>query len=259
MIEHQGGSLRAAVVWLVFPVVPAILATTYHGFVTFGGADPRLWGTATWVVALGPLIGYGLLAGATFDLPDDPSSHGPRSWPSRRAFWVAVGPWLAAFCWAGLFFAIDAANRQLDRVLPPSWSQRLSIQAYPWFATALPWILGASAAYGWLFWFWLALRRARRRRSFWPTLSRSLVTALGFVGSLIGGFWAATEVWRDYFFDPRLVRVLLFAAFGLTLAGLSGCGTPTVGDVRRRDLFNAMLTAWVLGLALFWRWGSRRK
>jgi MFS family permease len=264
MIEHQGGGLRSAVVWLVFPIIPTLLATTYHGFATIGGADlggtdPRLWGAVTWVVALGPLIGYGLLAGATLDLPDDPSRHGLRSWPSRRVFWVAVAPWLSAFLWAGLFLAFDAASRRLNLVLSPSWNQRLSIQSYPWLSTSLPWIIGATAAYGWLFWFCLALRRARRLGRFWPTLFRSLLTALGFVGSLIAGFWAATELWRDYFFDPRLARVLLLASFGLTLACLSGCGTPTLGDVRRRDLFNAMLAAWVLGLALFWRWGSRRR
>ena len=29
-------------------------------------------------------------------------------------------------------------------------------------------------------------------------------TALAFVGSLFGSFWAATSMWRSYFFDPRL-------------------------------------------------------
>jgi hypothetical protein len=39
---------------------------------------------------------------------------------------------------------------------------------------------------------------------------------------------------------------------------LAGCATTiTVGDVRRRDLFRAMLMAWVLGLALLWRWWAR--
>jgi hypothetical protein len=30
--------------------------------------------------------------------------------------------------------------------------------------------------------------------------------------------------------------------------------TVTYGEVRRRELFHAMLVAWVLGLALMWRW-----
>ena len=88
------------------------------------------------------------------------------------------------------------------------------------------------------------------------TLVQGLTTTLGFVGSLIGGFWAATVLWRDYFFDKRIVPALLVLALGLTF--LSGLATQeTVGDVRRRDFFEAMLMAWVLGLALFWRWRSR--
>ncbi len=31
----------------------------------------------------------------------------------------------------------------------------------------------------------------------------------------------------------------------------------TYGEVRRRELFHAMLVAWVLGLALMWRWWAR--
>ncbi|HWE36596.1 MAG TPA: hypothetical protein VG406_08520 [Isosphaeraceae bacterium] len=48
---------------------------------------------------------------------------------------------------------------------------------------------------------------------------------------------------------------LLIAACAAAL--LSGCGPTTVGDLRRRDLFDAMLMAWVLGLALLWRWWAR--
>jgi len=39
---------------------------------------------------------------------------------------------------------------------------------------------------------------------------------------------------------------------------MSGCAsTITYGELRRRELFHAMLIAWVLGLALMWRWWSR--
>ena len=39
---------------------------------------------------------------------------------------------------------------------------------------------------------------------------------------------------------------------------MTGCAsTITYGEVRRRELFHAMLVAWVLGLALMWRWWSR--
>jgi hypothetical protein len=39
-----------------------------------------------------------------------------------------------------------------------------------------------------------------------------------------------------------------------------GCAAPiTYGEMRRRELFHAMLVAWVLGMALMWRWWSRRR
>jgi hypothetical protein len=77
----------------------------------------------------------------------------------------------------------------------------------------------------------------------------------GFVGSLFGSFWAVTEAWRSYFFDPTLMPIALAA---LSVAFMSGCGqTLTAGQVHRRELFNAMLMAWVLGLALAWRWWGR--
>jgi hypothetical protein len=46
----------------------------------------------------------------------------------------------------------------------------------------------------------------------------------------------------------------------LCLAVLSGCAAPiTYGEMRRRELFHAMLVAWMLGLAFLWRWWSRRR
>ena len=80
--------------------------------------------------------------------------------------------------------------------------------------------------------------------------------AIGFVGSLIGSFWAITEAWRGYFFDPRIVPALLAAS---SLPLMAGCGTTTLGEVRRRDLFGAMLPAWLIGLALAWQWWSRSR
>lgn len=52
------------------------------------------------------------------------------------------------------------------------------------------------------------------------------------------------------------LRDRLVAACAAVLLG-GGCGTQTIGDVRRRDLFHALLMAWVLGLALIWRWWAR--
>ena len=47
------------------------------------------------LLMLGPLLGYGFLAGATVDLPDDvgPPRRGWRRLAARRSVWVAIGPW----------------------------------------------------------------------------------------------------------------------------------------------------------------------
>jgi hypothetical protein len=122
----------------------------------------------------------------------------------------------------------------------------------------LDWVLTiglvGTLAYGWLFVARAAVRRAGRVGRGREALWRGLVTAVGFVGSLFGSFWAITAVWRSYFFDPR---VLSMVGAALSISLLSGCGTITVGEARRRELFHAMLMAWVLGLALAWRWWSR--
>src|SRR4051794_10744466 len=86
--------LWAALGWLIFPLVPALLATTYHQTCNFFGPDPREWDWIRWVILLGPLCGFGFLAGATAVLPDEPDRVGPGAWFSRRAGWVAFGPWM---------------------------------------------------------------------------------------------------------------------------------------------------------------------
>jgi len=117
-------------------------------------------------------------------------------------------------------------------------------------------VLG-TLAYGWLWPAWAALRRAARIGRWRSDLFRGLIMALAFVGSLFGSFWAATACLRSYFFDPRLVPMV---AVAVGLALMSGCGgTITYGELRRRELFHAMLVAWVLGLALMWRWWSRAR
>jgi len=110
-------------------------------------------------------------------------------------------------------------------------------------------------AYGWLWPAWAALRRAARIRRAGRVLYRGLVTVAAFIGSLFGGFWAITSVWRSYFFDSRVVPLI---ALAVGLAVLGGCASPIAyGQMRRRELFHAMLLAWVFGLALMWRWWSR--
>ena len=255
MAERVGGVLGEVAGWLALPAVPAVLATTYLGVVSFGqNPDPRLWIGWDWPVRLGPLLGFGFLAGATLGRPDPTSRQGGRSWTARRAAWVAVGPWVGLLFWAGVYYALAAANWVREALLPASWFEGWSLPTIQdsWLVGT---ILG-TLSHGWLVVAWFALWRARRLRRLGQALGRGLAVAAAFVGSLLGGFWAVTATWRGYFFDTRLAPAGLVAAAGLIVCG--GCAAqPTVGEVRRRELFQAMVMAWVIGLALAWRWWGR--
>jgi hypothetical protein len=208
---------------------------------------------------LGPLAGYAFLAGATLDAPDPDSAarRGPRGWVHKRSAWVAVGPWAGFLACAGLFRIISTFD--LWNLFPSAGSADV---AQPWhtFRLALRWIIIAllitALAYSWLVLAVAAVRRAKRFGRAWRSLRRGLAVAVTFLGSLFGGFWAITESFRGFFFDPTIAPVLLA---GLSLGLLCGCASMTLGDVRRRDLFHAMLMAWTLGLALLWRWWSRSR
>jgi len=252
--------------WLVFPLVPVVLGDIYYQICNLNpsstakfGPDPLDWGWIMWIVMLGPLVGYGFLAGATVDLPDDLDA--PRQgWSgllTRRSVWVAVGPW-GGFIVLGLVFL---AYRVLQNYVP-SFPNLALPQSWrgTWFETVLLWLcfvlLVVTLAYSWLWPAWAALRRAATIGRFRRALYRGLGVALAFVGSLFGSFWAATSWWRSYFFDSRFP--VLIAAIALLMT--CGCDGPiTYGELRRRELFHALLVAWVLGLALMWRWWSRRR
>ncbi len=253
----------SAVAWFAFPLIPALLGTTYHqemnwSFGIRGGPDPRDWGWFKWVVLTGPLIGYGFLAGATIDLADDPVLRGPKSWFSRRSLWVGLGPWIGYLAFGAVYLACLLVGRVYPPVREWSWPSLLPRWRDGWPGLVLILVFGfGPLAYGWLFVAWAALRRAKRLNRLRRSLARALAVAIGFVGSLFGSFWAITEAWRGYFFDPRIAPVLVA---GLSLAMMSGCAnTETLGEVRRRELFQAMLMAWLLGLALVWRWWSRSR
>jgi hypothetical protein len=254
-VDDRGrGGPWAALGWMAFPLVPALLAMTYHRTVNVSGTDPRDWGWDQWLVLLGPLWGYGFLAGATAGLPDDPGLRGMRGLLSRRAARVAVGPWIGFLAWAALLYASVRLNQEIgpfpapDAAIPDRWK--------PWVGQAMTWAFAATLAYGWVLVAIGPIRRARGLGLLRRTILRGLAAALAFVGSLIGGFWTATAVWRSYFFDPTIVQTVLLAATLTLLA--SGCtSTVTAGEVRRRELFQAMLAAWVLGLAFAWRWWGR--
>lgn len=256
---HSGG-LGPAIVWFVFPLVPAFLGRTYHE--AFGSNDPHQWDWLVWLIAAGPLVGYGFLAGATIGLADDPDRRVPRSWLGRRALWVGVGPWAGYLALASLYYLWQWTVGFFDWAWPASraWNNPFPDDtSETWWggiAWWVAWVGGLGTfAYGWLLVAVVALRRARRAGRFRQALGRGLVGALTFVGSLFGSFWAITAYWRSYFFDPRVVP-LLVATVGLALMG--GCtSTMTYGEMRRGELYRALLMAWLVGLALVWRWWSR--
>jgi hypothetical protein len=254
--------------WFLFPLVPVVLADFYYLASNWTGDDPREWGWSMWVVRLGPLLGYGFLAGATVDLPDDvePTARGWRGLAARRSVWVAIGPWWGALVlsalWLGYgYFIGQFTALQTLSIQEPNWVKGTWPESVlAWIVAVQGWVLIALVlvtwAYGWLWPAWAALRRAARIGTVSRAFYRGLSVALAFVGSLFGSFWAVTSFWRSYFFDSRLVPLILAAA---CLAMTSGCATLTYGEVRRRELFHAMLVAWVLGLALMWRWWSRSR
>jgi hypothetical protein len=265
-MRQQLEGIASALAWLVFPLIPAVLGSSYHGTFNLGpahgGPDPHDWGWGTWIVLTGPLWGYGFLAGATLGLPDEPGRRGVRSWLARRAVWVAVGPWIGFVFWGGVYLAARVLEDLLNWAFPASreWHSSGGI---PWQGPSssplvnmvlLVGLLG-SLAYGWLIVAAVALKRARRLGRCRWAIGRGLAAAVGFVGSLFGTFWTIISVWRGYFFDPRVMPVWLAAASLLMSAGCAG--TITYGEVRRRELFQALLMAWLLGLALAWRWWSR--
>lgn len=267
MMRQDAGNVRPTLAWFVFPLVPAVLGRTYHdtfnlAFSRSSGPDPRDWTWLGWVLLLGPLLGYGFLAGATTLLEDDPLRRGIRSWVSRRGVWVAVGPWAGFLVLAGLYFLLVSTISLVNWLLPRSreWPSPLPTDlAGRWWGGVVWWALVVGGvgtlAYGWLVVAVAAVLRARAMGRCRRVIERGVAGALGFTGSLFGGFWAITELWRSYFFDKTIVPIAL-AALVLTAAG--GCSGPlTYGEQRRRELFSAMLMAWLLGLALAWRWWSR--
>jgi hypothetical protein len=264
-MKSQLGGVLDALGWPVLPLVAALLGSAYHRTINdtlSGGADPHDWGWLTWVLLAGPLFGYGFLAGATLGLPDDHCRRGVWAWLARRSVWVAIGPWLGFVVWSVVYFGLGflenvaawAYPARQEWTLPSfaAWQERWA--GWLFLRAVTIGVLG-SLAYGWLVVALAALRRARRLGRLGPTFRRGLAVALGFVGSLFGTFWAVTEFCRSYFFDPRKFPILIAAA---SLALTAGCAaTVTYGEVRRRELFQALLMAWLLGLALCWRWWSR--
>ena len=266
----MGTGVRAEIVmalaWLMFPLVPVLLEELYYQIVVNllgsarSGPDPVDWGWGTWVLMLGPLLGYGFLAGSTAEVADEVAGpqRGLRRVVARRAVWIAIGPWFGFLCLLAIFLSFEHLNvwgrlPQVGDALG-SWRESWVFAAWTWVWTA---ILVGIIAYGWLWPGWASLRRAGRVGLWRRALYRGVVTAIAFVGSLFGSFWAITVAWRNFFFDPRVMPMIALAMSAVVLSGCSS--TVTYGEMRRRELFHAMLLAWVFGLALIWWWSSRRR
>ena len=64
---------------------------------------------------LGPLVGYGFLAGATWGVADEPGGRWWQRWASRRAVWVGLGPWLGLWTSAAGFLVVVGVEQALER------------------------------------------------------------------------------------------------------------------------------------------------
>lgn len=269
MDERRGeGGLGPMLGWMLFPILPVVLGRFCYHTLNFRGDDPRGWEAERWFTVLGPLAGFGFLVGVLSALPRSAARGRLRSILASRSFRVGVGPWAGFLLAYAVFLLITKGGDLLDQL--GRWlggegfgnlSAGIGAMFGPlprWAGDVALWTLLIVASYGWVVIALLGLRAARRLGRLRTALRRGLALAIGFVGSLVGGFWAATALWRDYFFDKTPAPALLLALSAATL--LTGCSQNlTVGDIRRRRLFEAMVTAWLLGLALFWRWWRRSR
>ncbi len=214
--------LALIVAWLVFPLVPVVLEDVYYQISVLNpqanarfGPDPHEWDWSSWVLMLGPLLGYGFLAGATVDLPDDLGAQGRWLAPAGGATLRLGGDWamvghsgigcgLFRLTYFSSFFPSAQSPVQVPVQPTPSsggWLEPVSA----WVSVAVLWILAAILtlmwSYSWLWPAWAALGGRRGSAVFSRAFYRGLSVALAFVGSLFGSFWAATSLWRSYFFD----------------------------------------------------------
>ncbi len=242
--------LRAFLAWLFFPIAPAFLASAFY-HVQFVLTDPREWDVVDWIWQTGPLVGLGFLCGASIGVPDpvlDPPT-GWRQWALRplgqRAVWVAVGPWAGFLFWVATFHVLNTTDKVVQALIG-EWPSVPLLDFHGW-GTAVFLYVVFLPTYAWIwvvFAGWLLLR-ARRIGRLGRSLWQGIVTALVFVGSLFGTFWAATESWRGYFFDSRIPSLLLATG---SLVLLSGCSIQAwatcAGNICTRRFCRRGSSAW---------------
>ena len=204
------GRLVAAGGWLAFPVIPLLAEDLYYrlGNLNFApqarsGPDPYDWGAAQWALMLGPLLGYGFLAGATWGVADEPGGRRWWRWAHRRAAWVGLGPWLGFWAGAAIGLALYGIDRALNAAGLGGWLPTVTLgPTVDWWASLAA---GAWVAFGWLLVARAALRRAARAGRRGSAWRNGLIGAAAFVGSLLGTYWAITAAGRGYYFDPTMV------------------------------------------------------
>ncbi len=205
MYGGGGKLLGEALGWLLVTMLPVALAMGYNETASLlhNGdlpPDPRDWNWAGWVVQLGPLLGFGFLAGATLRVPDPVfERRGPRRWVRKRAFWVAVGPWLGLVIGAAVFLCLRLAAWLFEPTVttdtaPVVVEHGSTASALPaWLRETLQYVASVAAVaffgYLWLIPAVAAVRRAKR-----------IGLGLGFVQG--AGLW-----WRRRS-SPRFRRLL---------------------------------------------------
>ena len=209
MVMRFVGGVGAAALWLAFPVVPLLAEDAYYHLSSFepisgstGGPDPFEWDLARCALVVGPLLGYGFLAGVTWGVADGAVRRWWALW-SRRSVWVGLGPWLGLWSMlaiglatSGVRWIVAACGWGPDDPSAPLWS--------PGPRAAEMAVLAGCAwvSLGWLPVAWAALRRARREGRLGPSWRWGLLVATVFLATLFGGYWGVVMTWRDHFFDP---------------------------------------------------------
>ena len=174
-----------------------------------------------------------------------------------RSVWVAIGPWCGVVVWVALFVTLVACAGLLDQLTflrhwkPPElvhWKGTRLEPVLAWVSTALAWLFLVFFDVTWSLGLALAcLGRTAAGGADRPIapcvlprpVHRARIRRLA-LRQFLGGHVFVAELFlrfSDNAPDPR----------GGCLAMTSGCAsTVTYGEVRRRELFHAMLVAWVL-------------
>ena len=254
--------------WLLFPMLPVLFEETYFGLFNLNllgtssaGPEPRDWGWGTWLMMLGPLLGYGFLAGSTAEVPDDVTGpkQGLRRVVARRAVWVAIGPWWGFLFVLAVFLGVASVSSCLPQQQPgrdplESWKDTWVVAIVSWLWTA---IFVGIVAYGWLWPAWAAIRRAGPDRAL----------AVRAVSRDPHGPGVRRLALRQLLGDHiRLAELLLRRAYDAADPGGAGIGDHErllVDDHLRRDAAARAVPrdAARLGVrtGLVWRWSSRRR